>query len=148
MASVTYSLNIDRLDRIVMAELMSEGGIVHDDLLARAIATKQAVVDNIRSRAIKNSEGGLADSIEGRTLRNDDDEWDAFISADEAHAEQALWFEEGTGIHGPLNHMIFPSFYPNMIFKPYGLTKRVFAAKVQGQKAHHAFRDAIDAATR
>jgi hypothetical protein len=143
MVSVTYNLRIDRVENAVVGELMGAGGIVHDDILRRAKNVKFQVENNIYLRAKKNSANGLARSIEGETFREDGDEWSAIIYTNKEHA---LWFEEGTGLHGPLNHYIFPRFHKAMIFVPYGKTSRVYGAKSEGQEAHHAFRDAIDAA--
>lgn len=144
MASVTFNLRIDRLENAVIGELMGAGGIVHDDLLRRAKAVKFEVENNIFLRAEQNSPNGLAHSIVGETFREDGDEWGAIIYSTEDHA---LWFEEGTGIHGPRGQYIFPR-GKFMVFRPRGSAAKVYAQKSEGQKPHHAFRDAIDAATR
>lgn len=145
MASVEYSFRVDRLENAVFAELMAVGGIVHDDILARAKRVKYDVENNIFFAAKVNSTQGLATTILGETFREDGDEWGAIIYST---AEHALWFEEGTGIHGPNNRPIFPRSQKFMVFVPRGKKTRVYAQQVQGQEAHHPFRDAIDAAKR
>lgn len=144
MATVTFNLRIDRIENAVIGELMGAGGIMHDDMLRRAKAVKYEVENNIFFAAEVNSPDGLATSIVGETFREDEDEWSAIIFSEKDHA---LWFEEGTGIHGPRNRPIFPR-GKFMIFKPRGVGHVVYAKQVEGQIAHHPFRDAIDAATR
>jgi hypothetical protein len=131
-------LNLDRMDREIGVYVE---GVGQDYMLEQAVRVKNAIVDLIRQRADVNTEGGLADSVYGEPTFVGDERLEASIASDSDHA---LIFEEGSGIHGPQGAYIFPAFQTNMIFTPRGMTRRVFAQRVQGQPGKHPFRDGLN----
>ena len=136
MAVVRYNYRVDRFEAAVLVELE---GLVEDEVKGYGIRIKESIQGLIRERAAESSEGGLADSVRGTIVQEDDDTWNAIVFSDEEHA---LWFEEGTGVHGPRQQPILPR-GKYMMFTPRGLSSRVIAYKVQGQPAQHPFRDGL-----
>jgi hypothetical protein len=137
VAVITYNIRkaVDDIESAMLVELSS---VTQDYLLIKSLAVKNAIKDLIDERAIEPT-GQLKGSVQ-RDIDEDEDGWSAIVYSDEPHA---IWFEEGTGIHGPRRAYIFPRSAQFMWFKPYGMNSKVRAMRVQGQEARHVFRDGL-----
>lgn len=139
MAEVFARIDTDRMEKAVYVYMQ---GVTEEQTVAAGKAVKAEIVSLIRERADVNSEGGLADSIYGQPFFDGPNEVDVIVASD---LEHALWFEEGTGLHGPRSQYIFPRAGRFMAFRPRGSAATVFAAKVQGYEGRHPFRDGLKA---
>lgn len=138
MAYVTYSLDIDRdIERDVRIYME---GVTREQVEGYATAVKAEVKSIIRERALAPT-GELAGSIMSTVY--DDDFDDAISAVVYSDLPQALWFEEGTGLHGPRSQWIMPRSHKFLWFVPRGKNTAVRASKVEGQKARHPFRDGL-----
>lgn len=147
MAVVTYVFRADELEQELLVEM---AGRVHDEVLVTSLQVMRRVQNLVRQRADVNTPGGLAASIK-RTIIPADDPEDDILAIVYSKKEHALWFEEGTGIFGPRKSFIFPKYHKMMIFRPRAgtrapssLVKFAWAAKVEGQKGKHPFRDGLN----
>lgn len=145
MVDITVSFNINEIDREIQAFLE---GVSEQDIRRRANNVQNEIKDLINSRSMTRGHGpvSLVDSIQIDVFQYDDNSWNASIFSELDHA---IWFEEGTGIHGPFGVYIFPKGNKRlMYFKPTFGTEFVRAHRVQGQEPHNVFRDGIEAARR
>lgn len=141
MAEVTYSLDINRTEATLAIFIQ---GATEREVERRGRNVAEDVRSNIRDRAINGGER-LADSVGGQVFIDGPRDVSAVIASD---LEEALWFEEGTGLHGPRGQYIFPRTHQFMVFVPTGQSVSVRARRVQGQEARHPFRDGLESGFR
>lgn len=142
MVEVVAHYNLDEIDKAVSVFLE---GVSERDIRRRAENVRDEVRRLIKSRAIQTGHGPLSlhDSVRIDVFQYDDNSWNAIIFSDLPHS---LWFEQGTGIHGPFRVYIFPKGANKlMYFKPYGSNEFVRAHRVQGQMPHRVFQDGLEA---
>jgi hypothetical protein len=139
---VTHKLNHVEIERI----LTSPSGPVAKALLVRGYRVQAQARKNLGGGASgpkRIDTGKLRASISVQLKKKSSRTLTVRIGT---NVEYAIWVHDGTGLYGPLHHLITPKTKRYLRFKPHNASQFVYAKSVKGMRPNPFLLNALHAA--